>query len=103
MIQQDIVAAVSEKARTKISALCGVQIFLLPIVIYSIEESDLPEGMEVTILPDKFTAQADCEYQSKMVILTSPELAHGSYIIPVKYRFEGFGHGQRIITYNVSE
>ena len=36
MIQQDIVAAVSEKTRTKISALCGVQIFLLPIVIYSI-------------------------------------------------------------------
>jgi hypothetical protein len=71
-------------------------------VSYAIDTDTLPEGITVSIRPDKFDVEPCEEYESRIIITTDYTLPSGSYQIPVQYDFKGVGSGSRDLTYNVN-
>ncbi len=55
---------------------------------YSEEELPIPQGLEVSIVPDRFAANPQNIYESKITIKASPGLAPGEYWLIFKAEFE---------------
>ena len=72
-------------------------------VTFKINEEALAENITVSIRPEEFTAGPYGEYESRILITTAYDIAPGTYLVPVEYRFEGVGSGSRTITLHINE
>ena len=65
-------------------------------------EDTLAEGITVNIRPEEFTAEPYSEYESRILVTTTYNIAPGTYLIPLEYHFEGTGSGSRTITLHIN-
>ena len=56
---------------------------------YGQDEIPMPEGLEVSIEPARFTAYPNAEYHSTITIKTTPELSLGEYCFRFESECEG--------------
>jgi hypothetical protein len=75
------------------------------VVRVECEDSDreisLPDGMEVSVSPDRFQAEPRQEYRSTMTIHTTRELQWGTYWLVVRYRYGDIATGQWQLMVNI--
>jgi hypothetical protein len=72
-------------------------------VTLKIDEGALSEEITVSIRPEEFTAGPYGEYESRVLITTTYNIAPGTYLVPVEYDFEGVGSGSRTITLHIND
>ena len=68
----------------------------------------MPEGMEVSVEPNGFTAYPYQDYKSTLEVSTAPDITPGDYLISVEYSFENFAQGNyqfaiHVMPSNISE
>ena len=66
-------------------------------------EMPMPDELNVTIEPAKFTAYLRNKYQSTLKIQTTPDLPPGTYWICVEYQFGELTSGQRTLMVNINQ
>ncbi len=72
-------------------------------VTYKVDTQQLPEGITPSIRPAEFDAEPHGEYESILLIIIAPDVAPGTYLIPVEYDFEGAGSGSRTVTLHIND
>lgn len=61
-------------------------------------EIPMPEGLEVSIEPEEFTALTGGSYNAMLYVKTAPDISPGTYRILLHYKYADFISGQRQIS-----
>ena len=64
-------------------------------------EIPLPDGMEVSVSPDRFQAEPRQEYRSTMTIHTTRDLEWGTYWLVIRYEYGDIATGQWQLMVNI--